>query len=245
VDLSSGNIGFACARLRRAPTSSSALMQEHAINRQLALIGAVARSERCKCVTLIADFSTTAGTRFVRRPAFLQAVERARSAAAILMIEDIGSIVRHLQWEAASEDVTALLELDVPVFEASTRQFLNRTPRRTLFARAAAAHAAVVLRASAIQRGVGAHRSHPGTAAASKRAASRRRAIALSNARRLAPLVREIAAEGREGDPLNANALARALNERGIRAPRGGEWGHGTAARLMKAVRSLAKQDES
>jgi hypothetical protein len=237
MDLSRSYVAFACARVRHAPTRATSLTKQHAINRQLKLIQIIAQRLGFEPVAQFADCSTTAGTRFLRRPTFLQAVERAKSSDAILMIEDVGWLFRHLEKEATTEDVRRLLALDVPVLEASTGLLVSETPRRVIAARVTAAQAAVRVRASAIQRGIKRPRSHSKTKAASKRAAARRRAMAVANAHLLAPLVGEIEAERSANDPLNANALATALNGRGVKSPRGGNWSYGTAARLLKLIR--------
>jgi DNA invertase Pin-like site-specific DNA recombinase len=232
-------IAYACARVRRAPSSLQEVLDEFAIKRQLRVIHQAARKRRLVRLADRVDVTTTAGTKFVERPAFLHALELARASKATLVIEDVGALFRHLDAESATKCMITLSTLDVPLLEASTQQFLNDIDQPAFLARLAVPLADRVLRADRISKGIKTARAPVVTSAATQRASLRRKQLSRQNAKRLAPTIRGIEAARVDGRPLNANALANALNEREVKAPRGGRWTHDSAARLLKLYRGL------
>lgn len=239
--MSQAYVAFACGRVRRAPTKQDDIRHEFTIQRQLRAIVVAARQRKLRCIGIRADVSTTAGTRFMARPAFLEAIELARANDALLVIEDLGNIVRHLDAKAATADLTSMAQLDVPVLEAATQQHMSEMDGKTLVARIVLSQLSRKMRADAIEAGVEKPRGAAKASAASRGAAHRRKVLAAQNARRLVPVVRAIEGAMPDSQHLNANRLARELNERGIAAPRGGVWTHGSATRLLASYRRLSK----
>jgi len=239
MDLPQTYVAYVCARVRRAPRTSEALLKQSSIERQLTVIRLAARQRRLQLVGLRADATTTPDTRFLDRPAFLDAVAVAKDKGAVLLIEDLGMIVRHLEPAEAAKAAITIATLDVQVVEASTQLVLNDCDQKLLLARVTLAAAATQQRAKRIRAGVTKPRAQTDGRAASRQAAAFRKVQALHNAKRLLSTVREIDAERTTDAPLNANALARSLNERGVAAPRGGLWTHGSASRLLTACRRL------
>src|SRR4051794_869342 len=113
-------VTFACARVRTAPSDGTAVHKQFEIERQRAVMKLATPPQRFRLVAHYADVSTTAGTLFLTRPMFLRAVDRARSERAMLLIDDIGSIVRHLDRDGARHAITSIKALDIDVVEAST-----------------------------------------------------------------------------------------------------------------------------
>jgi hypothetical protein len=153
VPLHLRHVAFACARVRRAPASRQAVISQFAIQRQLGVMDLAARQRKLSRVAVGLDVSTAAGTKFIERPEFLHAVELARAHNATLMIEEIDSIVRHLDGTSAANCAIALATLDVPVLEASSQQFLKDIDSSVLLARMAMTRASRALRADGIRKG--------------------------------------------------------------------------------------------
>ena len=231
-------VGYVYERVRTAPTSGSALRRIHGVDRQLRIIAAAADERSLHRLRMYTDAATTAGARFFERPLFLEALDMARSKGAILVVEDVATMLRHLDHQSAVQGVIAIANLDVPVLEIATQTILNVADQKRLISRVRLAGTTRRLKGERIKAGIKEPRPSELPSAASSKASDNRRRHAKRNAKRLAPIVRDIEAQLPGGKLLNANALATLLNERGINAPRGGAWTHGSAARLLKAFRS-------
>src|SRR4051794_19635134 len=189
MDFRRTTVLFACARVRRAPTTPRELVKQFAIQRQLLVMRSAAQHRGLGVLTSKADVSTTPGTRFLERPAFLEALALAKAQGAALLIEDLGTLVRHLDSKDAVATAIAVASLDVPIIEAATHLVLNNCDPKLLMARMALAQASRQQRAKHIQAGVRKPRAKTDAKAASLRAAQRRTNGARQNARRLMPMV--------------------------------------------------------
>ena len=161
------------------------------------------------------------GKDFAKRPQLEKAIDACRTHNATLIIPQLDRLSRDaaflLGLEQQGYTFVCPTEPDVSRETLSTRAFIAEQERRDKSARIKAALAAA--KARGVRVG-----GNPGNL--KRQDVGRARANAVQTARAdaraadLAPVIAEIRAEGRCG----LRKIARRLNERGIRAPRGGPW---------------------
>ncbi|WP_431266939.1 recombinase family protein [Dankookia sp. P2] len=191
--------------------------------------------------TLVAEHSDVASGRDDRRPGFQAALARCRQLGAVLVAARLDRITRRAHTlSGLLEESYAIRAADMPgaddlmmrIYAAMAqkeRELISEWTRAAL--RAAKARGAVL----------GGDRGYRPAEGPSAAAASQARRVAAERAaHRLALEVERLRAESVVGQA----AIARALTERGVPAPRGGAaWTHTTVARVMARTASAASAE--
>ncbi|GGJ45368.1 recombinase family protein [Neoroseomonas lacus] len=184
--------------------------------------------------TLVAEYSDVASGKDDRRPGFQAALARCRQFDAVLVAARLDRITRRAHTlSQLLEDGVSIRGADMPgaddlmlrIYAAMAQKERELISERTRAALAAA---------KARGRVLGGDRGYrPAAGPDSLVAGQKRHESAMRAAHRLALKLERIRAEGVMGHA----ALARALNERGVRTPSGhGMWTHTSVARVLSRV---------
>jgi DNA invertase Pin-like site-specific DNA recombinase len=180
---------------------------------------------------LVAEFSDVASGKDDRRPGFLAALARCRQLGAVLAAARLDRITRRAHTlSQLLEDGVSIRAADMPgADDLMMRVYaaMAQKERELISERTRAALGAAKSRGTRL----GGDRGYRPVAPPDVRAAAMARAqVADRTAHRLLLEVSEL----RESGVTTLQALARALTERSVPAPRGGTWTHTTVARLLK-----------
>ncbi len=186
--------------------------------------------------TLVAEHADVASGKDDRRPGFQAALTRCRQLGAVLVAARLDRITRRAHtlsqlledgYSVRATDMPGADDLMMRIYAAMAQKERELISERTRAALAAAKARGTVLGGDRGYRPA----CDPDAAAA----ALARRGVAEQTAHRLVLEVQRLRAEGVVGKA----AMARALTERGVPAPRGGStWTHTTVARVL--ARALA-----
>jgi DNA invertase Pin-like site-specific DNA recombinase len=181
--------------------------------------------------TLVAEFSDVASGKDDRRPGFRAALARCRQLGAVLAAARLDRITRRAHtlsqlleegYSVRAADMPGADDLMMRIYAAMAQKERELIGERTRAALAAAKARGVAL---------GGDRGHrPASPPDAQAAALERTETADRTAHRLLLEVKRLRSEG----VATLGGLARALAERGVLAPRGGQaWTHTTVARLL------------
>jgi DNA invertase Pin-like site-specific DNA recombinase len=181
--------------------------------------------------TLVSEYSDIASGKDDRRPGFLAALARCRQLGAVLVAARLDRITRRAHTlSQLLEDGVSIRAADMPGADDLMLRIyaaMAQKERELISERTRAALAAAKARVKAL----GGDRGYRPAAGPNADAAARaRRETADRAAHRLALEVEQLDAEGVTGQA----ALAKALNERGVRTPsQRGRWTHTSVARML------------
>ena len=184
--------------------------------------------------TLVAEFSDIASGKDDRRPGFQGALTRCRQLGAVLVAARLDRVTRRAHTlSQLLEDGYSIRAADMPGADDLMMRIyaaMAQKERELISERTKAALAAARARGKAL----GGDRGYrPSVGPDSRAAAAVRQEVADQTGHRLALEVEAL----RESGIRSTQGLARALSERGVPTPRGGNvWTHTTVARLLARV---------
>lgn len=237
-------VGFVFALVRKRERTTKELTAVPSISVQAAFVRAAYTGFGWDLVGLKVAATTYRAKAFTDEPAFQEAVSEALSKGAILLIGDIFGNLRNLDTASAARCFDVLDRAGVEIFNAfDARSWASFTPAERRHLHLTASRSAAQ-RSRAIKNAI--RDRDPGSADELAKRQKRGAASGARNADRrakaLAPVIREIR-KGVSSDAASDAELARELNDRGVRPPRGDQWSSVTAKRLRLRLQKLGLLD--